>query len=509
MEIARPLVEIDSGPVRGVTERGCSIWRGIPYGGAISGGRRWRIAQLPDPWSEPLDAARFGPRFPQPTRGVRDFDDEQWQSENALVLNVTAPAHAATRPLPVLVWIHGGGFRIGSGPGIGTGDGRALAQEGMVVVTFNYRLGVFGFLSIADVLGDDWADSGNAGLLDQIELLRWVRRNIHAFGGDPQRVTIAGVSAGAKSVIDLMAAPDAAGLFHRAISMSGGDHVATPAQADSIRGHFLAALRAEGFGADELLSAPTGALLAAQLRLGSGARDTWIWRPMIDGRTLSCAPTVAFEGGDAARVPLIAGTTRREGAYYQARDASFAAHADAVLGEVFGAGATRALEAYRACATSLFDADGEIDARVQIGTDERYGFPTRRLLDAHSRHAPVWRYRFDAATPGLSPRLRAGHGADVPYLLSQFAEEPDDAALSLATRVQEFVANFVRSGSPAGAGGLAWDSYDERHRATLMVDEPMTIATDPDADLFALWEGKTWVPGEWWDLPAGASPGGA
>jgi para-nitrobenzyl esterase len=303
-----------------------------------------------------------------------------------------------------------------------------------------------------------------------------------------------------------MAAPAAVGLFHRAISMSGGDHVATPTQADAVRGHFLAALRAEGFGADGLLSAPTGALLAAQLRLGSGARDTWIWRPMIDGRTLSDTPTRAFADGRAARVPLIAGTTQREGAYYQARDETFAARADAVLVDVFGDEASRVLEAYRARATSLFDAEGDIDARVQIGTDERYGFPTRRLLDAHSRYAPVWRYRFDATTPGLSARLRAGHGADVPYVLGEFAADPDAAALARARQMRDFLANFIRSGSPAHALGLSWAAYDKGYRSTLLIDERATIAADPDGDLLGQWEDREWVPGEWWELPAGASP---
>lgn len=215
-------------------------------------------------------------------------------SEDCLRLNVTAPAGASASP--VLLWVHGGGYQSGSGTDM-AGDGAEFARDhGLVVVTFNYRLGALGHLAVA---GEE--HSGAHGLHDQIAALAWVRENIAGFGGDPDRITLYGMSAGAKAVANLLASPLTMGMIHRAASSSGGaDHVATPAQAAGVARRFLREL---GTTPDRVRAVPAADLLAAQTAIGSGLRTTWVWRPAIDGLALTTHPLRAIAAGAAAGVP--------------------------------------------------------------------------------------------------------------------------------------------------------------------------------------------------------------
>jgi para-nitrobenzyl esterase len=219
-------------------------------------------------------------------------------AEDCLYLNVTAPAGAAPSGpggRPVLLWIHGGGFQTGHGPDQ-AGDGAAFAQShGLVVVTFNYRLGALGFL---DVPGEN--PTGALGLHDQVAALRWTRQNIAAFGGDPEQITVYGLSAGGKSVTNLLASPLAKGLIRRAAESSGGDHVKSPQQARDLAGRYFLTLAAP---AQRIRSVPAADILAAQSGVAASPASTWIWRPSVDGTALTASPLTAIAGRSGGRRP--------------------------------------------------------------------------------------------------------------------------------------------------------------------------------------------------------------
>ena len=287
MKVGVTLVATRAGAVRGVDLGDVLVWQGIPYAAPPVGELRLRPPQPAVPWQGVREATAPGnaamqsvlPGLPAPV-----------MDEDCLYANVAAPPPDG-RLRPVLVWVHGGGYLTGSGVDM-YGDGRLFARtHDLVVVSFNYRLGSLGFLDIGD-------SSGVSGLLDQIQALRWVRENIAAFGGDPKRVTLYGLSAGAKSVANLLATPLTRGLIHRAASSSGGgDHVATPAQAKAVTVRFLREL---GVSADRVREVPAAEMLAAQDAIATGAKALWIWRPVIDGTVLSGRPIDAIAAGAAA-----------------------------------------------------------------------------------------------------------------------------------------------------------------------------------------------------------------
>jgi para-nitrobenzyl esterase len=498
-----------SGRVRGLTDGDVRTWRGIPYAAAPVGALRWQPPTAPTPWTEVREATHFGARAPQhlvaslvPPGGAEPHDQHTPFSEDCLHLNICAPA-APTAPAPVLVWFHGGGFVWGSGPHF-IGDGRSLATEGVVVVTVNYRLGALGFLRLDHLLGDDYADSGNCGLLDQVAALRWVHDNIAAFGGDPNNVTLAGVSAGGKSVANLMATDAARGLFHRAIIHSGGDHVTTPADATELTGLLLDSAGLDESRAEELLHLPQSRLLEAQNALASGARTTWVWRPVVDGRTLATTPTHALANGAAAGIPVIAGTTCNEAGSYTLSDPTAPDQAFTVLESIFGDDADQVWNDY---AAALPGAGAEAIGCAVL-SDERYGVPTRHLLDAQSRHAPVWRYRFDAPSPGAPAEKSGFHGADIPFVWNVALDAATEQQRNLATDMRRRWVSFLTTGTPNLDTLEPWAQYRPGSgRSTMLFDLVSRVVPDPDSYRHAAWTtARQWTPGTWWPLPAAALP---
>lgn len=493
------IVETTSGAVDGRRRGHLVSWRGIPYAAAPVGALRWQAPRPHEGWrGRVLAADRFGGRAVQPVHlpfrvSTPSIDDGPF-GEDCLVLNVSAPAEPPAGPLPVLVWFHGGGYHVGSGAGFGVGDGDAFVRDGIIVVTVNYRLGALGFLDVSGHL--DAPDSANLGLLDQVRALEWVRSEIAAFGGDPARVTIAGLSAGAKSVMNLMATPSASGLFRAAIAESGGDHLATPEQDAEVTAAFLAAFERQGFGPDQLLTAPAEAVLGAQKALGEGGRATWIWRPSVDGRVIPLPLVAALRSGCAAGIPLVAGTTARETETYRLRDDTALAQTERVFAEIFGSRATAVLDAYRSARGG-----DEAEALVAAMTDERYGVATERVLDAQSDHAPVWRYLFDAPTPGWPAEMRAIHAADLPLWWRFGPDATTDAGRMLGVGMHESWARFVIDGSPSGEGLPAWPSTPPGTRTTMVLTERPGIDEAPRERERLLWRAIDWTPGTWWPLP--------
>ena len=473
-------------------------WSGIPYAAAPVGELRLREPEPAAAWSGVREATSYGPPSLQaelafggaPTTGLGGVPLEMPEpSEDCLYLNVVAPAGAAN--LPVLVWIHGGGYQTGNATTT-AGDGAEFARaHGVVVVTFNYRLGALGFLAV-----DGEEHGGAFGLHDQIAALRWVRENIAGFGGDPDRVTVYGISAGAKSVANLLASPLARGLIHRAASSSGGaDHVATPAQAAAVSARFFRELGTEPrnvrkVGAEEIL--------AAQNAIGGGVRATWLWRPAIDGRALTVHPLAAIAAGSAAGIPLLAQTCVNECFLYQLLSPDAAEQAGRVLSEYFGdKGRDEVFAAYAAARPEL--ADDPVRLGVEIMTDERYVVPTTRLADAQSAHALVWRARYDVPLAGLPPSIAPG--GVLPAMHGTDGGPVWNGGEGVAALMHRAWGGFVNRGAPGGEGLPDWPGYEASGRATFVFDDPEPwLAENPNGAQLAAWDGRDWPSGTWWNL---------
>jgi para-nitrobenzyl esterase len=500
------------GRVRGEVVADLRVWRGVRYATAPAGELRFRAPQPPDPWPGIRSAAEAGPVAWQ-SEAVNPFTGEPvalHRDEDCLVVNVTAPAGPPPDEAgyPVLVWVHGGGYVQGSGAGDLVGDGEALACRGLVVVTFNHRLGALGFLHLADVAGAELAVAGQAGFLDQVAALRWVRDNIAGFGGDPRRVTIYGVSAGAKSVASLIASPLAAGLMSRAISSSGGaDHVATPQQAIRVRRRLLRelGLADDATGVRRLIDVPPAEFVSAQEAIAAGAQGTWVWRPVLGGTGIPVLPIDAVSSGAGAGIPLLIGHNGNEGASYQLMDDSSAEQAPRVLAELFGvATAAEMLAAYAAARPEL-DATG---VGVAVLGAERYGVPTHRLALAQAAHAPVWCYRYDGCPPGIPADLAGGHGLDMLAVwgADSFADQArsGNPQARLAQAMAAAWAAFARGQAPSASVSdgppPAWDNFEHRDETTLILSDEPRLEQHPRQLEFDIWAGKTWTSGTWWDL---------
>jgi para-nitrobenzyl esterase len=482
------IVETAYGKVRGTEiADGVLAWRGVPYAAPPVGELRLRPPAPPLPWAGVRDALAYGKRSLQPDLvEAPQGPPAPPMDEDCLYLNVTAPAGAVSRP--VLLWIHGGGFEMGHGPDQ-AGDGAAFAKShGLVVVTFNYRLGALGFL---DVPGE--SPTGALGLHDQVAALRWTRENIAAFGGDPGQVTVYGLSAGGKSVTNLLASPLTRGLIARAAESSGGDHVKSPEQARGVTARFFAALSA---APERVRAVPAADILAAQLGVAVPPASTWIWRPSVDGTALTDFPLAAIAGGAAAGVPLLLQTCARETALYQLMDPRAAAQADRVLAGYFGQErATAMLAGYAAAFPEL----NETELRgVTVMTDERYVARTERLADAQAAHAPVWRSRYDGPYTGTEDDpdpefaryaglLHGAHGSDGAGIW-QGGDGPA-AALHAAW------------GAFAATGDPGWPRYAPGKRSAMIFGADGTrLADDPFARPRETWAGLNWQPGTWWTV---------
>jgi para-nitrobenzyl esterase len=437
-------------------------------------------------------AIRFGPVAPQPVArgGLVDWlrREETGQSEDCLYLNIWTPGCDGRRR-PVMVWIHGGGFTQGSGSSF-LFSGAHLARRGdLVVVTLNYRLGALGFLDPSGLpVAAEW--TANAGLRDLIAALRWVRDNIHCFGGDPESLTAFGQSAGAMCIATLLATPAARGLFQRAILQSGAaDNIAGPEQARRVAETLLQRLRIEPPHAAALGRVPVPELLRAQQETGrelSLQVSGMPWQPSLDPDLLPEAPLAAIAKGDAAAVPLLIGTNRDEWNLFMFGDAKGRRLDEAALQRRFAralpgsdaAGtplAELAREAYRRAGTA-----GPSDAPRQrwaaFQTDRAFRYPALQLADAHSAHQPAtYAYRFDWSPPLAGSRVGAFHGIELPFVFGTLSDgwlRPtlglQPSARRLSRRVQEAWIAFARSGDPAHSGLPDWPTYTREEGQTLV-----------------------------------------
>ena len=491
------------GKVRGLREGGVAQWRGIPYAEPPVGPLRFLPPRPPVPWSGERDATRFG-AIAEQSRDARyallsGVSDKLAMSEDCLVLNVLSPAADGAKR-PVMVWIHGGAFVMGSGSQPLYDGSSFVTRHDLVVVTLNYRLGLLGLLYLGALAPAGGAYRGNVTLLDQIAALRWVRENIAAFGGDPARVTIMGESAGATAIGTLLGAPEAKGLFDRAILQSGAPGL-RPQDRDDAAAVARAVLAELGVGVDGLADVPVERLIAVQERI-FGARGIGAFAPFVDGELLPRPPTEAVRDGAGVHVPTLFGTNRDEWTLFDVLLGPAALEATkAQLIARLGDDVVRIHAAYRDRAArepaigSARTRAPETAAWVDVAGDVGIRLPVMRLAEAQARHAPVWMYRFDWESPAFGGRLGAAHALELPFVWNQLELPVASLMLgdktagdrALALQLHDAWAAFIAGGEPAAAGLPAWPRYEAPRRATMLLDRESRVADDPDAEVRELW----------------------
>jgi para-nitrobenzyl esterase len=480
----------DDGPVRGRSDAtlGVHSFRGLPYAAPPLGELRFADPEPHAPWTEVRDATRLGFFCPQLDSAWGTAPAAEKQSEDCLTLNVWTPAASPEERLPVLVYLHGGSFVVG-GSGFASYDGAKLASEGgVVVVTLNYRLGPLGFLAHAALsAASPHASSGNYGILDQVQALRWIQANVGHFGGDPERVTIFGHSSGGASVCTLYTTPLARGLFAGAIIQSGfcSSYTETLADMEAIGDQAAVALGCAG--ADDvpacLRAAPVADVLAA-LSAGVQLEDGVHYRPIVDDYLLSAPSGDLLATGDSAQVPLVIGTAADEGSIY-ARSLGLATPADyaAWVGDRWPDDADALLALYPA------GTDEEVGpALARLITHWLYTCPARRIASDASMYAPVWRYQFEHVSWDAAERgVGAYHGAELPYVFHYFKQDTShmwtDVDASLSAALILAWSHFAATGD---AGD--WPAYDPAVDPYEILDWPLAAGEDLEGEACDTWD---------------------
>ena len=499
-------VKTGYGKVEGVEGKGCAVFRGIPFAAPPVGELRYRPPAPPRPWQE-LDASKFGPASlqarPQTTEGVFSGTfgaGELPIEEDCLYLNVWTPAEP-DESLPVMVWIHGGAFVIGTGASP-MYDGRELATRGrVVVVTLNYRLGISGFLYLPEL------GSANFGTQDQIAALRFVQQEIAAFGGDPDNVTVFGESAGGKSVETLLAAPGARGLFNKAIVQSTYAASMDPDAHLEASGQLLDLLACRRDQTDKLRAVPAEALVDAQSRwqaqraaTGGAGLTSGGLTPVQDGEILPQHPVEALASGAAAGVATIIGTTRDEARLFGAMMPELSEMDDATLRERLGAQmrwneatASYAIDVYRSARNGILP-HGASDIWFAIQSDHTFRHHSICLAAAQTTHAPTWMYLFSWESPLNDGALGACHALEIPFVfgnmdgpLGRLAGDGAEAA-ALSEKVQGAWLALAHSGTPGHAALPRWPRYDAHARQTMVFDRECAIVSKPMEAERAYWD---------------------
>ena len=459
-------VRVESGDIRttGRDSQGVLAFKGIPYADAPVGELRWQPPKPPKPWDGVRDASVLGHRcwVNVPNNRIGGAIAGVPEDEDCLYLNVWTAAKSASERRPVMVWLHGGGFQFGTSGEHGT-DGTLLAQKGVVLVSLNYRLGVFGFFSYPTLRGTANRLSGNFGLQDQIAALKWIKANIADFGGDPNNVTVFGESAGSQAVSLLMSSPLAKGLFQKAIGESGSSLQSLPDAGEmSMRGAaYAGALGAKSLddlraiSAERLNTAATG-----DFQTGAPI----VFAPAIDGYVLPDQVTTVFAQGKQNDVSLIAGYNRREEFLFlsQTLPHGNAAEFRTAAERVFGASKMKEFAALYPCNT---------DAEAKTSAEELYGDVRQRaetwqwlVLHSHTGKSGVYGYQFSYESP-YSPV--ASHTADIVFVFGNLVHQvfapksppADQHDRTLSDQMSSYWTNFAKTGDPNGAGLPIWPSF--------------------------------------------------
>jgi len=476
----KTIVETKSGRIKGTCQEGIYIFKGIPYAAPPVGEFRWLPPQPLVPWGGIRRAQTFGPIAPQiggPPGLTQESHIEEPQSEDCLYLNIWSPGLEGPKQ-PVMVWIHGGAFKIGSGSSP-MYPGNTLAERGnVVIVSINYRLGPLGFLHLREVTGGRIPATGNEGLLDQIAALQWVRDNISSFGGNPDNVTVFGESAGAMSIGCLLAMPLARGLFHKAVLQSGSNTVKHLDEAVQVTELYLSLLGVSAGDVDAINALSAEQLMSAQQELGVRLNIKGsVLEPVIDGELLPEMPIDAVKNGSADKVAILAGTNLEE--------AKFMARADESLTKVDDAGLIRRwqqiipadlapglIEGYRTAMSQQGRDSSAPEIALALQTAVQFRIPAIRLVEAQSQNnLPAYSYLFTWKSP--APDMGACHTIDIGFVFGTLSAEFNGtgaAADKLAGQVQDAWLAFARTGNPSCESLGNWPQYGIR-RVTMILGE--------------------------------------
>jgi para-nitrobenzyl esterase len=495
-------IQVAEGRLRGVRTGGVDAYKGVPYGASVSGAARFKPAQPVAPWTGVRDATRLGtPTLQDPTTvyGV----NEPAPGEDCLVLNVWTPVGGG-KGKPVMVYSHGGGYTTGSG-GSTAQDGSMLAREhDVVVVAHNHRLGLLGYLYLGELGGAEYAGSGNQGLSDIVLALKWVQRNIAAFGGDPNNVTIFGESGGGAKTSCLYAMPSVAPLFSKAIIQSGPVvRVTTPDVAAQTTRMFLEQLGIAPADWRKVLDVPAPQILAAQKALNAKIKsDSGGWRgiqsltpgtygPIVDGDLLPHHPFDPTAPASAADKPLMIGWLDTEAAFFawtgkdveafQLDEAGLKKRLQPRLGEHYQA----VVDAYRS------DRPGATPSDIYLAAASYYAMGAGSVVTAERKvaqgRAPVFvyniAYRSNRKMDGTDIELGAMHASDIPLVFNTVASPTTLAGdradrFAAAKNISTMWANFARSGRPSAPGQPAWPAYDLKTRQTMVLDVTCSVVPD-------------------------------
>jgi len=487
------------GKVAGEAAAGSCAWKGVPFAAPPVGDLRWRAPEEPAEWEGTLDATAYSSQCAQQEiSGVLGGSGSVIGSEDCLYLNIWRPQKEGT--YPVMVWIHGGALIIGSGSMSTYSGERLAAEKDVVVVTINYRLGPFGFLSLPELAAQDPDNSsGNYGLLDQVEALQWVRDNIEHFGGDPDNVTIFGESAGGWSVCNLLACPLAEGLFHKAILQSGAC-TATKTREESFR-HGLAYAAEAGCAGENPLSCMQAKSTEEVFKAGSGVNldniggQMFTFVPNEDGHVLNDTPLDVVRSGDYNKVPLMVGSTRDEMKFFTFFIPGIRLMPLSLLESMIDldlekSGRRRLRELY-----PPRNYNRPADAGIDAMTDMSLGCPCYQAAEAAALHRPdTYYYRFDYDEHLYPDMLGAAHAMEIPFVFGKMgvedkANEDDNAvnnslssglytkrqakkAKPLSGMMMSYWTNFAKHGDPNGEGLPHWPAYDSDDRQRMYLDMP-------------------------------------
>ena len=470
-----PEVKTVNGILEGTNESGISVFKGVPYAAPPVGNLRWKEPQPVTNWTGVRKADKFGPRAMQlPIFSDMNFHSDG-VSEDCLYLNIWTPAKTGNEKLPVLVYFYGGGFIAGDGSEPRYA-GESMARRGIVAITVNYRLGLFGFFAYPELTKESpHHASGNYGLMDQAAALKWVQQNIAAFGGDPKKITIAGESAGSFSVSAQMASPLSRNIIAGAIGESGSllslYPTATLEQAEQLGVNFADSVGAKDLA--ELRAMPAEELLKASAKPGNGRFPV-----DVDGYFFPKSPLDIFESGEQAHVPLLVGWNSEEGNYWSilGQNKPTVANYEAAVKKLYGDNAEEALKVYHA------DNDADvIPVATGLASDRFIAFSTWKWSDEQSKTGgkPVYRYFYEHPRPWLNgdsskkpSAYGAVHSSEIEYAMGNLptnrvydwqAEDYEVSAI-----MQSFFANFIKTGNPNGLGVPFWPAVDNTRTVEVM-----------------------------------------
>jgi para-nitrobenzyl esterase len=479
-------VKIDTGALRGKTADGVAAYKGIPFAAPPTGERRWRAPQPVQPWKGVRSAESYGPDCAQEPFPGDAAPLGGPNAEDCLYVNVWTPAQSGRGKLPVMVWFYGGGF-VNGGSSPSVYDGTQFAKRSVVMVSFNYRLGHFGFFAHPALAAEQKEGPlGNYAFMDQIAALKWVRRNIAAFGGDPNNVTIFGESAGGMSVHVMMTSPLAKGLFHKAIVQSGGGRPGLLGNrtlsggTDSAEAKGIAFAKKFGIeGTDAAALAKMRAIPAEQISKGlhmmvMGMDPTYVGGPIRDDTFVPGAPSELYAAGKGARVPVMIGATNA--------DIGFAR--GTTVDEVFATFGPDADEA-----RSLYNPENSTDVglvALRVGGDQTMVEPVRhvaRILSA--RGQKVYAFRFSYVAESLRKQWPgAMHATEIPFVFdtvaARYGKDLTEADANAARVAHEYWIEFARSGTPSAPGQPEWPAYEEKaDRIMDFTNTGPVLAADP------------------------------